>query len=70
MPLYIPVSKQPNTFPAPQKFTGSITIIVDGVEIKVRPKWATVTGGRLEVGWEMSRDGQNWKDAGSYTHGS
>lgn len=65
------IARSARLFVAPQSFTGYITIVVNGLSLRVRPVWTTVTGGKIKVGWEASRDGgQTWKDAGSLTHGS
>ena len=71
MPSFPRLKYIPTEFQAPQSFLGSIAFVVNGVELKVRPSWTVLVGGRVKVGWEMSRDdGQTWKDAGSITHGS
>jgi hypothetical protein len=71
MPSYPRITQIPNEFFAPQSFTGSITVVVDGVSIRVRPVWQSVGSGSTRVGWEASNDnGQTWKDAGSITHGA
>ena len=71
MPSFPRYTRIPNTFVADQTFTDAIKFVVNGIQIDVRPCWRVLVGGKVKVGWEMSRDdGQTWKDAGSITHGS
>lgn len=71
MPLYNPITNVTQTFIAPQEFTGYITVIVDGIRLRLRPVREVAPDGRVRIAVQVAQDGStDFRDAGSQTYGS